>query len=201
MKRAFTLVEVLVVIAIIVVIAGITFTVSARARFAAKESECMSNLRQIGTGIHLYAGDHDDSMPATPTQTTMRQIEGSSRMVTVEGDPKRWRDSLLRYVGSEQVFYCPLDGFANKAEAYHSDSGVRTNEFTSYQTIELFGWRVQENGTLTARMSEIKPDVVYLSDSVRRRLGGSGYPYETSHGDRISEWYPDGHVKAIPLNE
>lgn len=60
LKRAFTLIELLVVIAIIAILAAILFPVFAQAKAAAKTSATISNLKQLGTAVHLYAGDYDD---------------------------------------------------------------------------------------------------------------------------------------------
>ena len=61
MRKAFTLIELLVVIAIIAILAAILFPVFAQAKAAAKRSACLSNMKQVGTGLYLYAGDYDDT--------------------------------------------------------------------------------------------------------------------------------------------
>ena len=55
-KRGFTLIELLVVIAIIAILAAILFPVFAKARARAQDSACISNLKQIGTAVNMYAG-------------------------------------------------------------------------------------------------------------------------------------------------
>ncbi|AIE87732.1 prepilin-type N-terminal cleavage/methylation domain-containing protein [Fimbriimonas ginsengisoli] len=62
---AFTLIELLVVIAIIAILAAILFPVFAQAKAAAKKINSLSNQKQIGVGIQLYAGDNDDILPET----------------------------------------------------------------------------------------------------------------------------------------
>jgi prepilin-type N-terminal cleavage/methylation domain-containing protein len=64
MRRfAFTLIELLVVIAIIAILAAILFPVFAQAKAAAKTTSTLSNLKQLGTAVHMYAGDYDDRTP------------------------------------------------------------------------------------------------------------------------------------------
>jgi len=58
--RAFTLIELLVVIAIIAILAAILFPVFAQAKDAAKQTQCLMQMRQIGYAHIMYKGDHDD---------------------------------------------------------------------------------------------------------------------------------------------
>ena len=66
-SRAFTLVEMLVVIAIIAILAAILFPVFAQARAAARKTMCVSNFRQIGTALLMYSGDWDEKFARTQT--------------------------------------------------------------------------------------------------------------------------------------
>ena len=62
-RRGFTLIELLVVIAIIAILAAILFPVFAQAREAARKASCISNLKQIGMGVLMYAQDYDEEFP------------------------------------------------------------------------------------------------------------------------------------------
>ena len=62
MRRAFTLVELLVVIAVIGILAGLMLPGLAKARMVAQRAKCSSNLRQLGVTWTLYAEDNDDAM-------------------------------------------------------------------------------------------------------------------------------------------
>ena len=64
MKRAFTLIELLVVIAIIAILAAILFPVFAQAKLAAKKTKGLAQFKQVGTGLQIYLGDSDDTLPA-----------------------------------------------------------------------------------------------------------------------------------------
>lgn len=62
-KKAFTLIELLVVIAIIAILAAILFPVFAQAKSAAKKTQSLSNVKNLGTAAQLYSNDYDDYFP------------------------------------------------------------------------------------------------------------------------------------------
>src|ERR1700709_463295 len=66
-RRGFTLIELLVVIAIIAILAAILFPVFAQAREAARQSSCLSNMKQLGTGMYMYTQDYDEVLPGNDT--------------------------------------------------------------------------------------------------------------------------------------
>jgi prepilin-type N-terminal cleavage/methylation domain-containing protein/prepilin-type processing-associated H-X9-DG protein len=115
-RVGFTLLELLVVIAVIVILAAFLFPVFAQVREKARQAACLSNMKQIGTAAMLYVQDWDETYPAGgPTYPWF----------WVPGPQGRWDYlpskiypnlaicsmalRLLPYVRNAQVFFCPND--------------------------------------------------------------------------------------------
>ncbi len=89
-RRGFTLIELLVVIAIIAILAAILFPVFSRARAKARQTACLSNIKQISLALMMYSDDYDETYP------TVDHITGYD-----------WWMPLQPYVKSAELFRCP----------------------------------------------------------------------------------------------
>jgi prepilin-type N-terminal cleavage/methylation domain-containing protein len=103
--RAFTLVELLVALAIVGILAAMLLPAMAAAREKARRTACLNNLRQINLGIHLYCDDSNDVSPLTKRP--------ADRMPSLG-----YKELMKSYVGlngrssaQDRVFACPADTF------------------------------------------------------------------------------------------
>lgn len=103
MRPGFTLIELLVVIAIIAILAAILFPVFARAREQARQTSCLSNLRQIGLAWLMYADDHGD----TVVPHGYFAPEPAPRYNDDNGGLWDWPVLLQPYIRNRQIYECP----------------------------------------------------------------------------------------------
>ena len=97
----FTLIELLVVIAIIAVLAGLLMPALGQARERAMRTDCLSNLKQIGTGIEMYIQDSRDFLPVCCTFP--------GKPAAGEEDLPGITQVLKPYLGDKKIFGCPSD--------------------------------------------------------------------------------------------
>ena len=112
-RRGFTLIELLVVIAIIAILAAILFPVFARAREKARQTSCLSNMKQLGLGMLMYAQDYDETFtrmghgnqptPVVPGDNYFNYNSGSSYLYFY----RSWASNIYPYIKNVQIFICP----------------------------------------------------------------------------------------------
>ena len=103
-QRAFTLVELLVVIAIIAILVALLLPALSRAKEKARQSSCLSNLRQIGAASEMYVGDNQDII--VPMARKISPLP-QNRLIPYE-DYLWWPDTLRPYSkGDARLYTCP----------------------------------------------------------------------------------------------
>jgi prepilin-type N-terminal cleavage/methylation domain-containing protein len=132
-KAAFTLVELLVVVAVIAIVAGLLFPALRRGKDQAKRTECMTNLRQINLGLRMYVDDSSDKAPRTPGTENSPGLNWSG-----------YKALMRQNVGIDgassskaRIFACPADTFFyNLAKNFeyvpHGFHTEAVGDFSSY---------------------------------------------------------------------
>lgn len=100
----FTLIELLVIIAIIAILAAILFPVFAQARSKARQTACLSNVRQLGTAYAMYLQDHDETFPPHVTERTAPSGTPDTEAARA---PFSYKTKLEPYIKNKQIFKCP----------------------------------------------------------------------------------------------
>jgi len=176
-NKGFTLIELLVVIAIIGILAGILLPVLSRARESARKTQCMSNIKQIGMGLIMYANENNEDFPSDTAYSA--------------GSPAMRGLNILydTYISDNKVFNCPSDATVTSA----------TNAGMSVSTIggtEAFTSTQCSYGYDRAHRQADDADVALAAD--RPPATPSATANSANHNARGQNIvYVDGHVEFI----
>ncbi len=200
-ERGFTLIELLVVIAIIAILAAILFPVFARAREKAKQTSCLSNLKQLGLAMVMYAQDYDEThtrlsfgylySPPVPSEPAFNKRSDGRWEYT-------WPTTIYPYVNNTQIFRCPSTSYTNAGVAY----GVPSNCFDRHGNLaQLFA------RTTPLRTSELRQpaQTIMISEKYGGNpqyiLSGQYYVMRADHNEGGNVAFFDGHAKWLSFEQ
>jgi prepilin-type N-terminal cleavage/methylation domain-containing protein/prepilin-type processing-associated H-X9-DG protein len=147
-RRGFTLIELLVVIAIIAILAAILFPVFAQAREKARAAACLSNMKQVGLGLQMYAQDYDEVLPGALTQAVADFLAPNA--------PPNFLSQVYPYVKNKAVYQCPS---SESASRYFGKDGNCTQDSCT---------NLQANSVVMGRPLAVVPapaEIVYLDEN------------------------------------
>ena len=176
-KRGFTLIELLVVIAIIAILAAILFPVFAQAREKARQTSCLSNNKQIGTGIMMYMQDYEGAFPQASDQT--RSIQWYNMIFPYIKNGETYQS--VSY-GRGGVFSCPSfpsDDYG-QGQNYGANDDLFVNNYGLAPNDPRFREAVAEN-VVTA-----PADTIIVTEKGRC---GAGYSFEQFLA--LQNWWAD----------
>jgi prepilin-type N-terminal cleavage/methylation domain-containing protein len=125
-RRAFTLIEMLVVIGIIAILAAMLLPVLAKSKGKAQRISCVSNIKQVGLGIILWSQDHEGKFP-----WLVKTADGGSYALD-----QAWQHFVLlsNEIATPKVLHCPSDKERQIADMFEGATGFTTlqNNALSY---------------------------------------------------------------------
>ena len=209
-EQGFTLMELLGVTAIVVVLAAILLPVISASREGARQTICLSNVRQLTSAFVLYIQDYDETLPGAGIATSAA-IDGNwvpAAYISPELPCAVESGVLFPYVHSAPVYICPSDPFGTQRRLSYGMndelSFVSTAQVTdSSSTVLLVDAQAElDDGGINA--VHVVP-ILSVNPPVNVPVLGPDYP-TTAHNGGGNLGYLDGHAKwargtAVPAEE
>lgn len=198
--RAFTLVEMLVTIAIIAVLVGLLLPGLGLARESARKTACVANVRSLGQAMTFYAGDHGDRLPNSNVPD-MWVPDSTSAMVLV-----RLND---RYLNQPKVFHCPSSDKEVQEAITNGDYILPNSARLTYDFYSI--WWPPHRGPWLSRLPGDAPlawdlDGGDAASGLRSHSGGGHVVYAGGHASwqAAEQWdggnWPDAADESYPTS-
>ncbi len=189
-RRGFTLIELLVVIAIIAILAAILFPVFARAREKARQSSCLSNIKQIGLAVMSYCQDYDEMYPYYNQYGAY------------------WPGRLVPYIKNTQIFACP----SRPARNWNGDPTSATCPYgwncsgNGYDHITLSQAEIPSETIVFAESYNVHKynylyGATYVGAEFTQRSNDNVAGSDAPHNGGENCGFGDGHAKWISTQE
>ena len=194
MKRAFTLVEILIVLAVIGILAAIIFPAFLGARGKARTIACTSNLRQLGMAVDQYISDYDHYPrgldPADKETPEIWKDEQAAQGVNF-GAVRLLPDVMDPYVKTRQIWHCPSDTGFDVQELSHTPLDARPTCFAAFGMSYMYRTELTLLNLSMERI-EFPAQINVLSDG-----DGDWHGSLIGNARRNTVVFADGHAKNI----
>jgi prepilin-type N-terminal cleavage/methylation domain-containing protein len=220
--QAFTLVELLVVIGIIAVLVGILLPALNRARAQAYSANCLSNLRDCGNMLQMYANEYQDKVPLGYLNNRRHESYQISSLTT---GGEIWYIALgpmyqAKYMADGRSWYCPSPNNIDERWMYATDENPWPPENTTfncragYYFRPAFSWNAKPfappptHGTDASgkkipndwpRMSKLTKKAV-ATDLWPLPLGSGSKTKLAPHGKKLNILWGDRSASTIPMD-
>jgi prepilin-type N-terminal cleavage/methylation domain-containing protein/prepilin-type processing-associated H-X9-DG protein len=219
-RGGFTLIELLVVIAIIAILAAILFPVFAQARDKARQTACISNMRQMGNALNMYLQDYDETFHkgAAMQSPAVNGFGPSTAARPIEGWDN-WPWFYGPYVKNVGIFDCPTSpdtaaqqlvpaGWENDGNYAYNYSGLTRDQGTPPRSLAEIDQPADtfvffDSGD--AQVREGTNNWTGLLEELDLNLGCDANPISgrytkesaLRHAGRCNMTFADGHAKSI----
>jgi len=204
-RRAFTLVEILVVIGIVALLGAILFPVFSRVREKGRATTCSENLHQIGLAVAMYAQDYESKFPLggdpIDINSSVWSNQDGGRWVAVIPTLKPLPLVMAPYLKSSETWHCPSDFGFSHAEG-HPTSLLDTHPscFDKWGMSYFYNTRLALNGKTLAGVQaydNFTPYDTYGPDQISVFYDADGSWHGGQKEDRrYNVLMADGHVKS-----
>ena len=189
--NAFTLIELLVVIAIIAILAALLLPALAGAKQRARITQCISNLRQVGLGMRMYADDANGLLPESGETIGWGQIDPNTHVAS-------WMEQMISYLQNTNTYHCPADlksswSYFNGARAAYIAMNNNRASVDTKQILYTSAF-VAAGDTI-----DFSPDDADKDDYTQNCVGGTAngtpaFAWQT-HNQGQDLLFADGHAK------
>jgi prepilin-type N-terminal cleavage/methylation domain-containing protein/prepilin-type processing-associated H-X9-DG protein len=206
-RGAFTLIEVLVVIAILAVICAFLLPVLRMARERPRTTLCTSHLRQLHAAFALYASDYDGYLPPYQNRigTALVQDREAKALTPIPENGLRLVESMQPYTTSRSLWFCPNDPYAGTDTVVggirHQYGSYLVNSFSGLESVT--GESTTEAGpqAITKLNRAGAASIVLLTDNLWLFHPAFQRTTPYSHNGRFLRLFFDGHVRSIRFEE
>ncbi len=192
---AFTLIELLVVIAIIGILAGLLLPTISRTRERGRQARCIANVKQIVSGILLYATDYQNRLMLPPGTNYMAVGGAGTASVAAENRP------LYPYIKDFDVFECPSDRGSSWTEAAGNHCFTEKGSSYAYPVGNVGGIMVCAGRKMTStNFSYSSKKVVIFEPPIATTTFGSKDQWHSPRQVSVLGFL-DGHSELVFTNE